>query len=199
MRVSECAAACGRTARVAPQIASRSPSSATLESRAPDHRRCQPSCFGEGVVDLGRDTGSIHIPILGISRFASGKRRRPRCTPRTDVGSSREQGEGQGMDQPVSAATEIAQGNLQGVARDGVLRFNGIPYAGPPVGTLRWQMPQPPEAWAGIARRRGLRQHRAAGLRQTERRARRHAGHAVGRLSLSQRADAGLRRRQARR
>jgi para-nitrobenzyl esterase len=54
------------------------------------------------------------------------------------------------MDQPVSAATEIAQGKLQGVARDGVLKFNGIPYARPPVGDLRWQMPQAPESWAGI-------------------------------------------------
>ena len=55
-----------------------------------------------------------------------------------------------GMDQPVSAATEIAQGKLQGVARDGVLKFNGIPYARPPVGEFRWKMPQAPEAWAGI-------------------------------------------------
>jgi para-nitrobenzyl esterase len=54
------------------------------------------------------------------------------------------------MDQVVSATTEIAQGKLQGVARDGVLRFNGIPYARPPVGALRWRMPQAPEPWAGV-------------------------------------------------
>ncbi len=52
------------------------------------------------------------------------------------------------MDQPVSAATEIAQGNLQGVARDGVLKFSGIPYARPPVGALRWRPPQPARAWS---------------------------------------------------
>ena len=47
------------------------------------------------------------------------------------------------MDQAVSAAVEIAQGKLQGVARDGVLRFNGIPYAKPPIESLRWRMPEP--------------------------------------------------------
>src|SRR5579871_857090 len=54
------------------------------------------------------------------------------------------------MDQIVSATVEIAQGKLQGIAKDGVLRFNGIPYARPPVGHLRWRMPQPPEPWAGV-------------------------------------------------
>jgi para-nitrobenzyl esterase len=54
------------------------------------------------------------------------------------------------MDQVVSAKVEIAQGKLQGVARDGVLRFNGIPFAKPPIGRLRWRMPEPPEPWAGV-------------------------------------------------
>jgi para-nitrobenzyl esterase len=54
------------------------------------------------------------------------------------------------MDQVVSANVEIAQGKLKGVARDGVLRFNGIPFAKPPVGPLRWRMPEAPEAWAGV-------------------------------------------------
>jgi para-nitrobenzyl esterase len=54
------------------------------------------------------------------------------------------------MDQAVSATTEIAQGKLQGSTRDGVLKFNGIPYAKPPVGALRWRMPEPAEGWAGV-------------------------------------------------
>jgi len=54
------------------------------------------------------------------------------------------------MDQAINAGVEIASGKLQGVARDGVLRFNGIPYAKPPVGPLRWRMPEPAEPWAGV-------------------------------------------------
>src|SRR5579872_5084976 len=56
---------------------------------------------------------------------------------------------GDGMDQVVSATVEIAQGKLQGVARDGVLRFNGIPFAKPPIGRLRWRPPEAPDPWTG--------------------------------------------------
>src|SRR6185295_961681 len=54
------------------------------------------------------------------------------------------------MDQVVSATVEIVQGKLAGVARDGVLRFNGIPFATPPVGRLRWRLPEPAQPWAGV-------------------------------------------------
>ena len=54
------------------------------------------------------------------------------------------------MDQVISANVEIAQGKLAGVARDGVLRFNGIPFAKPPVGALRWRMPEAAEGWSGV-------------------------------------------------
>ncbi len=54
------------------------------------------------------------------------------------------------MDQVISANVEIAQGRLQGLVRDEVLRFNAIPYARPPVGVLRWRPPEPPEPWAGV-------------------------------------------------
>jgi para-nitrobenzyl esterase len=54
------------------------------------------------------------------------------------------------MEQAVIAQVETAFGRVSGFSKDGVLRFNGIPYAMPPVGRLRWCPPQPPEAWAGV-------------------------------------------------
>ena len=54
------------------------------------------------------------------------------------------------MDQQTTHTVEIAQGRLKGFSKDGVLRFNGIPYAKPPVGPLRWRMAEPPEPWTGI-------------------------------------------------
>lgn len=44
----------------------------------------------------------------------------------------------------------IAQGDLLGAAIDGGLRFYAIPYAAPPVGPLRFSLPQPHEPWAGV-------------------------------------------------
>jgi len=54
------------------------------------------------------------------------------------------------MDTPFEPIVETAQGRIKGLAKDGVLRFNGIPYAAPPVGPLRWRMPEPPLAWDGV-------------------------------------------------
>ena len=45
---------------------------------------------------------------------------------------------------------EISQGKLEGFAKDGVLRFNGIPYAKPPIDALRWRPAEAPEPWAGV-------------------------------------------------
>ena len=45
------------------------------------------------------------------------------------------------------AAVTIASGPIRGQAADGLRRFLGIPYAAPPVGTLRWQPPQSVAAW----------------------------------------------------
>lgn len=50
--------------------------------------------------------------------------------------------------QPVLA---IHDGRLAGKTQaDGVQAFWGIPFAQPPVGSLRWKPPQPAEPWAGI-------------------------------------------------
>ncbi|MGH6872501.1 MAG: carboxylesterase/lipase family protein [Rhizomicrobium sp.] len=50
---------------------------------------------------------------------------------------------------PQSISIEAACGRLSGIARDGVCVFRGIPYAKPPVGRLRWRMPERLEPWAG--------------------------------------------------
>jgi para-nitrobenzyl esterase len=45
----------------------------------------------------------------------------------------------------------IAQGELVGEVSDmGPYAFKGIPYAAPPVGSLRWQPPQPAAGWQGV-------------------------------------------------
>ncbi len=57
----------------------------------------------------------------------------------------------------VSAGGEVAapprvrveSGVLAGIERDGVLVFQGVPYAAPPVGPRRWRPPQPPLPWQG--------------------------------------------------
>lgn len=55
-----------------------------------------------------------------------------------------------------SASTQAApqvstdSGTLQGRTVDGVQQFLGIPYAAPPVGSLRWKAPQAPAPWQGI-------------------------------------------------
>ncbi len=42
------------------------------------------------------------------------------------------------------------QGDLRGLAANGVLNFRRIPYAAPPTGPLRFAPPQPPAAWPGL-------------------------------------------------
>ncbi|WP_248324783.1 carboxylesterase/lipase family protein [Caballeronia sp. Sq4a] len=43
-----------------------------------------------------------------------------------------------------------ADGAVQGVAANGVVAYKGIPFAAPPVGSLRWRPPQPVSAWSGV-------------------------------------------------
>ena len=48
------------------------------------------------------------------------------------------------------AIVETQHGKVEGTAGDGALAFKGIPFAAPPVGRLRWRVPQPPAAWPGV-------------------------------------------------
>lgn len=53
----------------------------------------------------------------------------------------------------VSAQIQTAQvtgGTVEGVLKDGIASFKGIPFAAPPVGNLRWRAPQPVIPWNGI-------------------------------------------------
>ena len=43
----------------------------------------------------------------------------------------------------------IANGVVEGVCHSGISVFQGIPFARPPVGELRWREPQPAENWTG--------------------------------------------------
>lgn len=45
---------------------------------------------------------------------------------------------------------QTTKGTLEGITKDGVNIFRGIPFAAPPVGDLRWQTPQEVAAWRHI-------------------------------------------------
>ena len=47
---------------------------------------------------------------------------------------------------------KVSGGEIQGVVKDGITSFKGIPYAAPPIGDLRWKAPQPVVPWAGVRR-----------------------------------------------
>lgn len=42
------------------------------------------------------------------------------------------------------------QGRIEGIERDGIWQFRGIPYAAAPVGARRFRAPAPPEPWEGV-------------------------------------------------
>lgn len=52
----------------------------------------------------------------------------------------------------VKSAVELQTklGRIRGVSESGGFAFLGIPYAAPPVGTLRWRRPEPAPPWKGV-------------------------------------------------
>jgi para-nitrobenzyl esterase len=47
-------------------------------------------------------------------------------------------------------ALSTPSGELQGIERQGVVAYLGVPYAAPPVGNLRWRPPQALPRWQGV-------------------------------------------------
>lgn len=50
---------------------------------------------------------------------------------------------------PTAPLVTTSAGTVRGVLRDGVERFLGVPYAAPPVGPLRFALPEPAPSWEG--------------------------------------------------
>src|SRR5215470_19782577 len=49
-----------------------------------------------------------------------------------------------------SNTIKVDGGQISGTTTDGVHSFKGIPFAAPPVGSLRWKAPQPVVPWNGV-------------------------------------------------
>lgn len=45
---------------------------------------------------------------------------------------------------------KVGQGLLAGTVEDGLTVYRGIPFATPPVGDLRWRVPEPAAKWSGV-------------------------------------------------
>jgi len=56
----------------------------------------------------------------------------------------------QQLDAGPDPVVRVDTGNLRGQMRGGIAFFQGIPFAAPPVGNLRWREPQSVSAWSGI-------------------------------------------------
>ncbi|MEU6860842.1 carboxylesterase family protein [Glycomyces sp. NPDC046736] len=80
--------------------------------------------FAVGLAALGLATASIASGFAAAN--AEGDRHRP----------------------PTRVDTSL--GTLQGSAEGAVRSWLGVPYAAPPVDELRWESPQPAEAWKGV-------------------------------------------------
>ncbi|HVZ91028.1 MAG TPA: carboxylesterase/lipase family protein [Rhizomicrobium sp.] len=54
------------------------------------------------------------------------------------------------LQQAADAVVETAQGRVRGLAKEGVARFHGLPFAAAPTGARRWRPAEPPQSWAGV-------------------------------------------------
>ena len=52
--------------------------------------------------------------------------------------------------EPKGPLVHVAGGTILGVQRGNIAIFEGIPFAAPPVGPLRWREPQPAAPWPGV-------------------------------------------------
>src|SRR5664279_3111206 len=49
-----------------------------------------------------------------------------------------------------ASAVKVDQGLLKGTAENGLTIYRGIPFVAPPIGDLRWRVPQPAAKWDGV-------------------------------------------------
>lgn len=61
-----------------------------------------------------------------------------------------------GVGGDLSSIVSTRQGRLEGERRRGVACFRGIPFARPPIESLRFQPPEPPEPWSGVRQARAF-------------------------------------------
>lgn len=52
----------------------------------------------------------------------------------------------------VAVAAEVEGGKIEGVHEGALTVYKGVPFAAPPVGSLRWRDPQPVVPWTGVRR-----------------------------------------------
>ncbi len=49
-------------------------------------------------------------------------------------------------------SVSVETGTISGEESEGLTIYRGVPYAAPPLGTMRWRAPQPAPAWQGVRR-----------------------------------------------